>query len=307
MIISLIEYGFIEADKDNFLPVVPFPNNAKSTNDAKPLSLSEMQSLITALKSDLIAIHKGLFPGNDAEAMTVLLLITAARSGINTTPLLEMSRDALQSHPFIPNLRLLNTVKRRGKGAQSKTIRQTGLHDEYNSIPLDGVAVVNKALSISEPLVEFAPENIKSHVWLYRSGQNGHGHKIVALASSTLFQSTKSICARHSLKDDQGKPLIVNLSRLRKTMESRLWKLSGGDLLEVSAVMGQSPSVADNHYLKINDEIRVEGRSSSDRLSPISCVASMSHRHPQEAVKIASMEAWRPKMVSPIVPSSFIA
>jgi len=61
------------------------------------------------------------------------------------------------------------------------------------------------------------------------------------------------------LKDDQGKPLIVNLSRLRKTMESRLWKLSGGDLLEVSAVMGQSPSVADNHYLKINDEIRVEG------------------------------------------------
>lgn len=113
--------------------------------------------------------------------------------------------------------------KRRGKGAQSKTIRQTGLHDEYNSIPLDGVAVVNKALSISEPLVGFAPENIKSHVWLYRSGQNGHGHKIVALASSTLFQSTKSICARHSLKDDQGKPLIVNLSRLR-----RLWKVGFG-------------------------------------------------------------------------------
>lgn len=70
-----------------------------------------MQGLITALKSDLVAIHKGLFSGNDAEAMTVLLLITAARSGINTTPLLEMSRDALQPHPFIPNLRLLNTVK----------------------------------------------------------------------------------------------------------------------------------------------------------------------------------------------------
>lgn len=259
LIISLIEYGFVEADKDDLLPAVPFPHTAKSTNDAKPLSLSEMQGLITALKSDLVAIHKGLFSGNDAEAMTVLLLITAARSGINTTPLLEMSRDALQPHPFIPNLRLLNTVKRRGKGAQSKTIRQTELHDGYNPIPLDGVAVVNKALAISEPLVGFAPEKLKSHVWLYRAGQNGHGHRVVALASSTLFQSTKSICARHALKDDQGQPLIVNLSRLRKTMESRLWKLSGGDLLEVSAVMGHSPSVADNHYLKINDEIKVEG------------------------------------------------
>ena len=42
-------------------------------------------------------------------------------------------------------------------------------------------------------------------------------------------------------------------------MESRLWKLSGGDILEVSSVMGHTPGVADNHYLKINDEIKTEG------------------------------------------------
>ncbi|MFO7133564.1 hypothetical protein P3D64_29600, partial [Pseudomonas aeruginosa] len=73
----------------------------QSTKDADPLTLGEMQRLIGALKSDLIAIHKGTFLGNGAEAMAVLLLITAARSGINTTPLLEMKRDALQPHPFI--------------------------------------------------------------------------------------------------------------------------------------------------------------------------------------------------------------
>lgn len=42
-------------------------------------------------------------------------------------------------------------------------------------------------------------------------------------------------------------------------MESRLWKLSGGDILEVSSVMGHSTAVADNHYLRINDEIKTEG------------------------------------------------
>jgi hypothetical protein len=42
-------------------------------------------------------------------------------------------------------------------------------------------------------------------------------------------------------------------------MESRLWKLSGGDIIEVSSVMGHTPGVADNHYLKINDEIKVDG------------------------------------------------
>ncbi|WP_260601018.1 hypothetical protein [Pseudomonas aeruginosa] len=259
LVISLIEYSFIEASQDDLLPDIPFPNNAKTIVDTKPLTLAEMQRLISALKVDLISIHKGTFVGNAAEAMTALFLITAARSGINTTPLLEMTRDALQPHPFIPNLRILTTVKRRGKGAQSKTIRQTEIHDEYSAIPLDGVAVVNKALAISAPLVELAPEELKSHIWLYRSGQPGREHIIVSLSAGSVFQSTKSICERHSLKDDKGESLVVNLMRLRKTMESRLWKLSGGDLLEVSAVMGHSPGVADNHYLKINDEIKTEG------------------------------------------------
>ncbi|MFV1943529.1 hypothetical protein VPH49_22200 [Pseudomonas luteola] len=259
LVISLIEYGFIEAAPGDLLPAIPFPNNAKTIDDAKPFTPAEMQRLISALKADLISIHKYSFVGNAAETITVLFLITAVRSGINTTPLLELARDALQPHPFIPNLRMLTTVKRRGKGAQSKTIRQTGIHDEFNAIPLDGVAVVNKALAISASLVELAPEELKSYVWLYRSGQPGRSNKVVALSPSVLFHTTKSICIRHSLMDDKGEPLVVNLMRLRKTMESRLWKLSGGDLLEVSAVMGHSPGVADNHYLKINDEIKTEG------------------------------------------------
>ncbi|MDE1533687.1 hypothetical protein P5706_33880 [Pseudomonas sp. ChxA] len=259
LVIVLADYGFIEADTDGLLPPNPFPNNSQSTKDADPLSMGEMERLLGALKSDLIAIHKGTFLGNGAEAMSVMLLITAARSGINTTPLLEMTRDALKPHPFVPNLRLLNTIKRRGRGAQSKTIRQTNLVDEFSTIPLDGVAVLNKALEISKPLVALASEEIRSHIWLYRSGQRGGENKIVYLKPGALYVSTKNICERHALQDDQGERLHVTLSRLRKTMESRLWKLSGGDILEVSSVMGHSPAVADNHYLKINDEIKVEG------------------------------------------------
>ncbi|WP_273662172.1 hypothetical protein O0081_09755 [Pseudomonas aeruginosa] len=259
LVVVLAEYGFIEVNLDDLLPLNPFPNNSQSTKDADPLTLGEMQRLIGALKSDLIAIHKGTFLGNGAEAMAVLLLITAARSGINTTPLLEMKRDALQPHPFIPNLRLITTVKRRGKGAQSKTIRQTNLLDEYSAIPLDGVAVLNKALEISKPLVALAPDEISSCVWLYRSGQPGRSNDIVTLTPGALYVTAKSICERHALQDDQGNRLNVTLSRLRKTMESRLWKLSGGDIIEASSVMGHTPGVADNHYLKINDEIKVDG------------------------------------------------
>ncbi len=259
LVTVLADYGFVEGDVKELLPPNAFPNSAQSTKDADPLSMGEMQRLLGALKSDLVAIHKGEFPGNGAEAMSVMLLITAARSGINTTPLLEMARDALKLHPFVPNLRLLNTVKRRGKGAQIKTIRQTNLIDKYSAIPLDGVAVLNKALEISKPLVALASDEVSSYVWLYRSGQPGAESKIVTLTPGAVYISTKNICDRHALQNDEGERLHVSLSRLRKTMESRLWKLSGGDILEVSTVMGHSPIVADNHYLKINDEIKVEG------------------------------------------------
>lgn len=258
LIIILADYGFIENVLDDLLPPNPFPNNAKNIKDSDPFTMGEMQRLLSALKCDFINIYKGTFLGNEAEKMTVLLLITAARSGLNTTPLLEMERDALTPHPFLPNFKLINTLKRRGKGAQSKTIRQTNLLDEYSSIPLDGVAVLNKALAISKPLVELAPEEIRSYIWLYRSGQRGGENKIAALTPGTLYVCSKSICERHALHDDQGNRLNVTLSRLRKTMESRLWKLSGGDIIEVSSIMGHSPRVADNHYLKISDEIKAE-------------------------------------------------
>ncbi|EMX8412458.1 hypothetical protein AAHR75_004445 [Yersinia enterocolitica] len=258
LVIILADYGFLETSPDDILLPNPFPNNAKNIKDAGLLTMGEMQRLLGALKSDFIAIHKGTFVGNGAEVMAVLLLIIAARSGINTTPLLEMTRDTLRPHPFVPNLRLITTIKRRGKGAQSKAIRQTNLLDEYSAIPLDGVAVLNKALEISQPLVPLASEEIRSYVWLYRSGQRGGENNIVSLTASALYISSKSICERHVLQDDQGNRLNITLSRLRKTMESRLWKLSGGDIIEVSSIMGHTPQVADNHYLKINDEIKTE-------------------------------------------------
>lgn len=259
LLVAFADYGFIHEDIKDLLPPNAFPNSFQKINGASPLSMGEMQRLVNALKSDLIAIHKGQFTGNGAEAMSVLLLITAARSGINTTPLLEMARDALMPHPFMPNLKLINTIKRRSKGAQIKTIRQSNLVDKYTAIPLDGVAVVNKALEISMPLIALAPEDIASYVWLYRSGQRGGEDKIVTLTPGAVHTSTKKICERHFLKGDDGKRLRVTLSRLRKTMEGRLWMLSGGDILEVSSIMGHSPAVADNHYLKISDDIKAEG------------------------------------------------
>lgn len=260
VVVGLMDYGFIDQLHEELLPANPFPMNGSVTRGEKPLSQTEMQRLATALKADLIAIHHGRFAGLESEATVALMLIIGMRSGINTTPLLEMKRDCLGSHPFMPNLMLVRTFKRRGKGAQSTSLRQTHIHDLAATIPMDGVAVLKKALDLSEILVANAPDAIKDRVWLYRSSQRGKDKgKTLCLAMGSVSELTRAIVQRHGLIADDGSPLRVTLGRLRKTMENRLWKLSDGDLPTVSAVMGHSPQVADNHYLHLDERTKAEG------------------------------------------------
>ena len=260
VVVGLMDYGFIDQQHETLLPANPFPMNGTVTRGETSLSQAEMQKLATALKADLIAIHHGRFDSLESEAIVVLILIISMRSGINTTPLLEMKRDCLGPHPFMSNLMLVRTIKRRGKGAQSTSLRQTYIHDLAASIPMDGVAVLKKALEMTQVLVLSAPEAIKDRVWLYRSSQRGHskGHTL-CLNMGRVHESTKAIVKRHGLMADDGSSLRVTFGRLRKTMENRLWKLSDGDLLAVSAVMGHSPQVVDNHYLRLDERTKAEG------------------------------------------------
>ena len=260
VLVGLMDYGFIDQSHDVLLPANPFPMNGATTRGETPLSQSEMERLAAALKLDLIAIHHGGFSGLDSEALVVLMLIVGMRSGINTTPLLEMKRDCLGPHPFMPNLMLVRTFKRRGKGAQLTSLRQTHIHDLAASIPMDGVAVLKMVLGMTQNLVAEAPDGIKDRVWLYRSSQRGDlKGQTLCLNMGRVHENTKAIVHRHGLFADDGSVLRVTLGRLRKTIENRLWKLSDGDLLAVSAVMGHSPQVADNHYLHLDERTKAEG------------------------------------------------
>lgn len=260
VLVGLMDYGFINQHPEVLLPSNPFPRNRAVTKGETPLSQAEMQRLAMALKTDLIAIHHGRFVGLESEAIVVLILIIGMRSGINVTPLLEMERDCLRPHPFMPNLMMVKTFKRRGRGAQSTSLRQTHIHDHTASIPLDGVAVLRKALEITQTLLPSAPEIIRNRVWLYRSSQRGQSKgQILCLNMGSVSELTRAIVKRHGLMADNGSVLRITLGRLRKTMENRLWKLSDGDLLTVSSMMGHSPQIADNHYLHLDERTKAEG------------------------------------------------
>lgn len=244
-------------DQAGLFPFNPFPNSNSRSKGASPLSSGERLRLAQALRDDLVAIHHGNFDGPGSAALVIHLLAVAIRTGANVTPLLEASRDCLHPHPFMPNMMRLELFKRRGNATKLLQLRYSKQDELALSVPMDGVALIHKALQLSEPLLADAKPEHRNRLWLYRVGRrSGATGRVAPLTSNTLEYGIASLIERHGLRADDGKPLRLNLSRLRKTLEHRLFDLSGGDLIATASVMGHSPMVADTHYLACTQQMR---------------------------------------------------
>lgn len=252
---AMREIGLIKHEIASLAPTNPFPGTRAVCVGETPLSSTEMERLAAALKKDLIAIHQKKFDGLNAQAISLMLLAIAMRLGVNTTPLMEMKRDCLRPHPFMPNLMLVETFKRRGAGFQSTALRQKPQTDLTAALPMDGVAIIKKALEITKPLSDKAGGELGGNLWLYAINRGGFKKGTILPLTEVIFsRNVAAAMARHGLLADDGSPLRVTIGRLRKTKETRLWRLSDGDLIAVAAAMGHSPQVADNHYLRLDEE-----------------------------------------------------
>lgn len=251
---ALVRRGVVP-DHEHLFPANPFPRSNSTKMGATALSLGERERLAQALRDDIVAIHKGTFQGLGRDAITVYLLALAVRTGANQTPLLEASRNCLRPHPFMPNMMTLSLFKRRGNATKLTNLRFS--HEEIGSlaIPMDGVALLRKVLKITETLVAEAKPQHRNRVWLFRDGGRNTG-QVTAATAGTLVSGITELISRHDLRDDNGKPLHLNMSRLRKTVEQRYWALSGGDLIATAALMGHDPKVADFHYLACTQQMR---------------------------------------------------
>ena len=150
----------------------------------------------------------------------------------------------------------LELFKRRGNATKLLQLRYSKQNDLSLSVPMDGVALIRKALKLSEPLLAEAKTAHRSRIWLYRADTNSTAGQVTSLTNGTLTYGIANLIKRHDLRADDGEPLRLNLSRLRKTLEHRLFDLSGGDLIATAEAMGHTSKVADTHYLACTQQIR---------------------------------------------------
>lgn len=255
VLLALQARGEIVND-DQLFPRNPFPDAAAVRKGCAPLSLAERSRLADALRLDIIELHMGRWKESDGQALAVYALALAMRTGLNTSPLLELGRDCMQPHPFMPRMRVMRAYKRRGNATHVKTLRYQRELAIQSAVPLDGAALFEEVLRRTDPLLQQAPARWANKVWLYRSTAQVNVGSICCLTESALHYNIGLLVRRHALQADDGSALTLNTSRLRKTMENRLWRLSNGDLFTVAALMGHAPAVAEQSYLRVTEEMR---------------------------------------------------
>lgn len=239
-------------------PKNPFPNSARHVKSEKPLSRKERQAFAAAVKTAVMALFCDDVEVT-GELLAYALLIVALHTGRNTTPLLEMTPDCLRPHPK-ENTRFLVLWKRRGYNASTVVLKSEST-DQHTveitpTVKWSVVRLIERVIELTTPLRRVAPEHLANRVWLYQSQslRKAYVGSIVSLTDTTLAKAIRKLVRIRHLTDATGKPLRVNISRLRKTFANRIFELLDGDLGSTAIALGNTPQVAGRNYMAPNED-----------------------------------------------------
>ena len=289
-------FGFWpEADMTTVWPRNPFPNLNKRTKSQKALTKNEKRPLIKALRIEMerIVAHSEPLTNYD---LTVCVLSIALSTGMNVTPILELVADCVQPHPLKANLRLLVSFKRRGRSTHVVALRKSEEVAEMASIHLYAADAID--LIHTRNATIRAQFDDPHRLLVYESSSGTTAGKPCRLSAQVLQRSIKRLVDRHQLQTDDGKPLALNVSRLRQTLLNRVWELSGQDPLITARTGRHTVQTGDAHYweappeaetnMRFLGEARVEAMLStstiiaSDRTPVSSCKdVRRGHRAPK--------------------------
>jgi hypothetical protein len=239
-------------------PSNPFPNSNRKVKGETALSKRERQAFTVALRQAIMPIW-----ADDAlvtsELLGFALLIVALHTGRNTTPLLEMGWDCLRPHPK-DNTVFLVLWKRRGCNTSKVVLRAESdterLLESTPSVRTNVERLIRRVMALTEPLKAEAPDDLKNRVWLYHSRNTKCIRQVKALSSDMLALATSRLVDKYGLSNSEGKPLRINISRLRKTFANRIFELTEGDLAATAVALGNTSRVADQSYLAPDENAR---------------------------------------------------
>ncbi|MFA0569626.1 hypothetical protein [Vibrio gallaecicus] len=283
MLIRMTEKGYWSAVGDinlnsDFFPKNPFPNSNQRVKGEKQLTSHEKRQVVVALKQAIKPIYQKTEPLTGYE-LTLCLLAVAIQTGINTSPLLNMTTEALSDHPLKDNRKLLTVFKKRGNATQLHNLRKSEELEVVQGIKLDVAYLIEVIIERNAQVRKSTGTDL---VFAYEITGGGRGTKkgtATSLWNDLLKDNIQKFIKEYDLKDEDGRTIKLNVSRLRKTFINGIYELSGESLLIAAQQAKHSGTGTLDHYLQAPEqskrnlglmgEIRVKELTSAEPSVPV--------------------------------------
>lgn len=282
LLIRMKEKGYWSTFDDinlnaKFFPRNPFPHSNKRVKGEKALTPHEKRQVVVALKQAIKPIYEETNESLSGYELTLCLLAVAIQTGINTSPLLNMSCDSLCDHPLKDNRKLLTVFKKRGNATQLHNLRKSESLEVVQGVKLDVAYLIETIIKRNAQIRETTNTDL---VFVYESNGGGTNKgTATSLSDKTLEFNIKKFIKEYDLKDEDGRTMKLNVSRFRKTFINGMYELSGESLLIAAQQAKHSGTGTLDHYLQAPEqskrnlglmgEIRVKELTSSEPSVPV--------------------------------------
>lgn len=236
-----------------FFPKNPFPNYNNRLKGEKPLTAHEKRQVVVALKQAIKPIYQKTEPLKGYE-LTLCLLAVAIQTGINTSPLLNMTTEALSDHPLKDNRKLLTVFKNRGNATQLHNLHKSEELEVVQGIKLDVAYLIEVIIERNAQVRKSTDTDL---VFVYKITGGGRGTKkgtATSLSNDRLKMNIQKFIKEYDLKDEDGRTMKLNVSRLRKTFINGIYELSGESLLIAAQQAKHIGTGTLDHYLQAPEQ-----------------------------------------------------
>ena len=146
-----------------------------------------------------------------------------------------MPTDCLRPHPK-DGTEFLVLYKRRGHSTTKVALRAHSTVDRIVESTLTlrptVAQLIHRVIDLTSALRNEAPADIRDRVWLYRSQYPDSSYgRVTSLTFGSLSEAIGKLVTRYQLRDHDGKPMRINVSRLRKTFVNRVHEILDGDIV----------------------------------------------------------------------------
>ena len=237
-----------------FFPRNPFPHSNKRVKGEKALTHHEKRQVVVALKQAIKPIYEETDESLTSYELTLCLLAVALQTGINTSPLLNMSCDSLRDHPLKDNRKLLTVFKKRGNATQLHNLRKSESLEVAQGVKLDVAYLIEVLIKRNAQVRKSTDTDL---VFVYESRTSSRCIKkgmATSLSGFTLNIAIKKFIKEYDLKDEDGRTMKLNVSRIRKTFINGMYELSGESLLIAAQQAKHCGTGTLDHYLQAPEQ-----------------------------------------------------